>query len=261
MNLGLNDKVCFVAASSKGLGFSIVKTLLEEDAYVIMNGRSHDDLISGSKKLGNSDKLKIYCGDVTKRNVCLEGIAFTIREFGQLDILVTNCGGPDPGGFESVDEDQWRQAIEKSLMSHIFLIEAALPHLKKSKSPSILSITSFTVKTPVPNLILSNSIRAATVGLTKSLANELGAYGIRVNSILPGWTMTNRVDQLLNARSDSKKTTKPYETDLITQSIPLKRMADPDEFSKVAAILVSPAASYVTGVMLNVDGGINQSLF
>jgi len=261
MDLGLTNKIAIVAASSKGLGLSIVQNLLQEGALVIMNGRDEISLTESFEKLGKPDEIRLFAGDVTVKSKCAELVLFAIKEFGNLDIVVSNCGGPDSGKFEDLIDIQWQAAIDQSLLSHIFLIRAALPYLKKSVNPSILTITSFSVKQPIPNLILSNSIRAATVGLTKSLANELGSYGIRVNSILPGWTRTNRVEKLLDSRSQLKKTTKEQEMDQIVQSIPLQRMADPDEFGKVAAFLVSPAASYITGVMLNVDGGIIQGLF
>lgn len=261
MDLGLSGKMAIVTASSKGLGFSIVKNLLNEGCAVLMNGREEKSLKMAAGKLGEPQNLRIFSGDITQKEVCRALVEYAVGEFGRLDIMVTNCGGPDSGGFESVSEEQWRQAFDRSLMSHVYLIEAAIPYLKKSTSPSILTITSFTVKKPVQNLILSNSIRGAAVGLTKSLANEYGPLGIRVNSILPGWTLTDRVDQLLDDRSKTKNSSRDMESKLITQSIPLRRMADPDEFGKAAAFLVSPAASYITGVMLSVDGGIADGLF
>lgn len=261
MDLGLSGKTAIVTASSKGLGFSVVDNLIKEGSNVLMNGRDEERLGKSARKLGEPQNLRTYCGDITQKEDCNALVEYAIAEFNQLDILVTNCGGPDSGGFESVSEDQWRQAIDRSLMSHVYLIESAMPYLKKSSSPSILTVTSFTVKKPLENLILSNSIRAAAIGLTKSLANEYGPLGIRVNSILPGWTMTDRVDQLLEGRSKVKNSSKETESEMITQSIPLRRMADPDEFGKAAAFLVSPAASYITGVMLNVDGGIIDGLF
>jgi 3-oxoacyl-[acyl-carrier protein] reductase len=261
VDLGLSGKAAIVTASSKGLGFSIVENLVNEGAYVLLNGRDEKSIQNAVSKLGEPKNLITFCGDITHKDVCKALVDFAVGEFGGLDILVTNCGGPDSGGFENVNESQWRDAIDRSLMSHVYLIEAAIPHLKNSAAPSILTVTSFTVKKPLQNLILSNSIRAAAVGLTKSLANEYGPLKIRVNSILPGWTITDRVEHLLEDRSKVKKTTRELESEIITGSIPLRRMADPNEFGKAAAFLVSPAASYITGVMLSVDGGITDGLF
>jgi 3-oxoacyl-[acyl-carrier protein] reductase len=141
-------------------------------------------------------------------------------------------------------------------MLHVRLIKAALPYLRKSEVPSVLTVTSMSVKQPIANLLLSNSIRAATVGLTKSLAIELGRESIRFNSILPGWTETERVTELMTARANANKSTVEEEIRKQSELSPLGRMGQPGEFANAAAFLVSPAASYITGVMLNVDGGM-----
>ncbi len=146
-------------------------------------------------------------------------------------------------------------------MSHVRLIRAALPHLRRSEMPSVLTFTSYTIKQPMRNLVLSNSIRAATAGLTKSLALELGRDGIRFNSILPGWTLTERVQHLMEFRAKNNQTTVEEELAKQIAEIPLGRIAQPEEFARAAVFLVSPAASYITGVMLNVDGGIVKGLF
>jgi 3-oxoacyl-[acyl-carrier protein] reductase len=145
-------------------------------------------------------------------------------------------------------------------MSHVRLIRAALPALEQSTCASVLTITSSSVKQPIPNLILSNSIRAATVGLTKSLALELGDKHIRFNSILPGWTKTERIEQLFSARAVQNNTTPELEQQKQASESPLKRLAEPSEFAAAAAFLVSPVASYITGVMLSVDGGSVKGL-
>ena len=261
MDLGLKGKKAVVAASSKGIGFAIVRALVNDGAYVLMNGRNIKTLENSQNLLGIPENIQVITGDVTDQAVCKDIIENAVNEFGGLDILVTNSGGPVSGKFESLTTEQWEDAISKCLRSHIYLIESALPYLKQSQSPSILTITSFSVKQPIPNLILSNSVRAATAGLTKSLAIELGEYGIRVNSLLPGWTSTDRVNEIIRSRTKANKTSFAQEIADVTKAIPLARMADPDEIGKAAAFLVSPAASYITGVMLSVDGGINQELF
>lgn len=261
MDLGLKNKIALVTGSSKGLGLATVKVLLEEGAKVVISSRSPENLEKVSASLGNIGEFITVPGDVTNQADCKNIVEETVAAFDALDILITNCGGPDPGKFENVTDEQWNQAIQKSFKSSLYLIQAALPYLKKSSSPSILTMTSFTVKQPLENLILSNSVRAATIGLTKSLSFEFGEYGIRVNSILPGWTLTERVDVLINNRSKVNNSSFDAEMEKITSSIPLSRMGEPAEFGRVAAFLVSPAASYVNGVMLNVDGGITKGLF
>jgi 3-oxoacyl-[acyl-carrier protein] reductase len=261
MDLGMKDKVAVIAGASKGLGFATAKVLLEEGAKVVISSRSAENLQKAAEKLGNPQNLKVVAADVTKEEECQRLIQETIAAFNALDVLITNCGGPAPGTFEGLSDAQWDEAIDKSFKSNLYLIRAALPYLKKSAAPSILTVTSFTTKQPLPNMILSNSVRSATIGLTKSLSFELGQYNIRVNSILPGWTLTDRVDALLANRAEIHHSSYDAEKATITADIPLQRMGDPMEFGRAAAFLVSPAASFVNGVMLNVDGGIYKGIY
>ena len=261
MDLGLKDKVAVIAGASKGLGFATARVLLEEGARVVISSRSADNLKAAADKLGNPANLKTVAADVTQEKDCQRLIGETVDAFKTLDVLITNCGGPAPGTFEDLSDAQWDEAIDKSFKSNLYLIRAALPFLKKSATPSILTVTSFTTKQPLPNMILSNSVRSATIGLTKSLSFELGQYNIRVNSILPGWTLTDRVDALLTNRAEIHQSSYDAEKASIAADIPLRRMGDPMEFGRAAAFLVSPAASFVDGVMLNVDGGIYKGIY
>ncbi|MEA3351245.1 MAG: SDR family oxidoreductase, partial [Chloroflexota bacterium] len=174
---------------------------------------------------------------------------------------VTNAGGPPAGAFESFDDATWQRSVELSFLSHMRLIRAALPHLRKSNAASVLTLTSYSVKQPIPNLVLSNSIRSATVGLTKTLALELGPEGIRFNSILPGWTKTERVYELMSYRAEANNTTVEDEIKKQATNSPLGRMASPEEFANAAVFLLSPAAGYITGTMLAVDGGMYKGTF
>jgi 3-oxoacyl-[acyl-carrier protein] reductase len=183
-------------------------------------------------------------------------VGAVVDAFGGLDILVTNAGGPPLARFEEISPQTWEEWANLTLMSAVRLIYAALPHLKRSDSPAVLTITSVSVKQPIPNLVLSNSIRMAVIGLTKTLALELGSTGIRFNSILPSWTRTERVIELMEARAKQAGTSVEEEVQKQAAASPIGRMAEPQEFANVAAFLVSPAASYLTGVMLPVDGGM-----
>jgi 3-oxoacyl-[acyl-carrier protein] reductase len=261
MDLGLENKVAIVTGSSRGLGFATAQVLHEEKAKVVISSRSQENLDTAREKIGSDSNVLAVACDVTNPEDCSHLIQETISAYDQLDVLITNCGGPDPGDFEDVSIQQWEDAINKSFKSNLYLVQAALPYLKKSKNPSILTVTSFTTKQPLNNLILSNAVRAATIGLTKSLSLEFGKYGIRVNSILPGWTLTDRVDKLLKNRSEKNKTSVSAEMEKITHDIPLGRMGEPLEFGRTAAFLVSPAASFINGVMLNVDGGIYKGVY
>lgn len=263
MNLGLKDKIALVTASSRGLGYATALVLAKEECKVAINGRDEAKIKALAEKLSNETGTKVVglAGDVGQLDVPEKLIQQTVDALGGLDILITNAGGPPPGAFESFDEAIWQKAIDSSFMGHVRLIKSALPALRKSDSPSVLTVTSFVVKQPMQNLVLSNSIRVATIGLTKSMALELGREGIRFNSILPGWTETERVTELMSARAKANNSTIEEELRKQTAEIPLGRMGQPEEFANAAAFIVSPAASYITGVMLSVDGGIVKGIF
>jgi len=257
MDLQLKDKRALVTGASRGLGYATALALLKEGCKVAINGRDGTRLQAAATTLRNESGAEAFAvpADLGKTGAAEQVISDAALVLGGLDILVCNAGGPPPGRFESFDEAAWQQAIEISFMSNVRLIRAALPFLRKSAVPSVLTVTSYSVKQPIPNLILSNSIRLATIGLTKSLALELGGEGIRFNSILPGWTETERVTQLMGARAQANGSTPEAEMARQAAETPLGRMGKPEEFAKAAVFLVSPAAAYITGVMLQVDGG------
>lgn len=262
MDLRLKDKRALVTGSSRGLGYATALALAMEGCKVAVNGRDEVKIKSVAEKLSKEMGTRVIGlhGDVGLGDVPGKLIQKTVDAFGGLDILVTNAGGPPPGSIDSLDEAAWQKGIDLCLMAHVRLIKAALPHLRKSDSASILTITSYSVKQPIANLLLSNSIRSATIGLTKSLALELGREGIRVNSILPGWTETERVTELMTSRATANKTSVDEETRKQSEQSPLGRLGQPEEFANAAAFLVSPAASFITGVMLNVDGGMYKGI-
>ncbi|MBI3176218.1 MAG: SDR family oxidoreductase [Chloroflexi bacterium] len=258
MDLGLKDKIALVTGSSRGLGYATAVALAKEGCKVAINGRDEAKIQAVAEKLQKETGAQAIglAGDVSLPDVPAKLITQTVKAFGGLDILITNAGGPPPGGIDTLDEAAWQKGVDLCLMLHVRLIRAALPHLRKSSTASILTVTSMSVKQPIANLLLSNSIRAGTIGLTKSLALDLGKDGIRVNSILPGWTETERVTELMTARATANQSTVEEETRKQSEQSPLGRLGQPEEFANAAAFLVSPAASYITGVMLNVDGGM-----
>ena len=258
MDLGLQGKIALVTGASRGLGYATARGLAREGVLVALNSRDLEKLTQAAIALqAESGSQVIACaGDVTDPEVPRRLVAQTIQAFGGLDLLVTNSGGPPPGKFETFDDNAWYKAVELSLMSHVRLIRAALPYLRQSRAASVLAITSYSVKQPIPNLVLSNSVRSATVGLIKSLALELGEDGIRFNSILPAWTETERVKELMAVRAKANQTTIAEEIAKQAKDSPLGRMGTPEEFANAAVFLLSPAASYITGVMLSVDGGM-----
>lgn len=263
MDLGLKNKVALVTAASKGLGFAAAKELAQEGAKVMISARSQaniDEALARLKQEVNHAQVAGFVGDVTDPAGVQALVEKTAATFGGLDILITNAGGPPKGTFDTLSLTAWQEALQLTLMSTVYLVKAALPHLRQSSAPTILTVTSISVKEPIAGLHLSNVIRPAVVGLTKSLSQELGPEGIRVNSILPGWTATERVEYIMENYAQAHGTTPAEEAQKIAAGVPLGRMATPEEFGRVATFLVSPAASYLNGVMLQVDGGAYKGL-
>jgi 3-oxoacyl-[acyl-carrier protein] reductase len=258
MDLQLKNKCALVTGASRGLGYAAALALAREGCQVAINSRNPEKLSTSAESMARETKAVVHpvAGDVGHAEEVKRIVEESARQCGGLDILICNSGGPPAGSFEAFDDAAWLKAVDLSFMSHVRLIRAALPFLRESKSASVLTVTSYSVKQPIPNLVLSNSIRLATVGLTKSLALELGREGIRFNSILPGWTETERVVDLMTFRAKQNGTTVEEEISKQSMESPLGRLGKPEEFGNAAAFLVSPAASYITGVMLCVEGGM-----
>jgi 3-oxoacyl-[acyl-carrier protein] reductase len=258
MDLQLKEKCALVTGASRGLGFATALTLAREGCRIAINSRDESKVRAAAEAIHaeTGSQTVALVGDVSQASAAERLVKSAAVELGGLDLLFTNAGGPPAGGFESFDDGAWQSAIDLSFTSHVRLIRAALPYLRKSAAPSVLTLTSMSVKQPIANLVLSNSIRAATVGLTKSLALELGKDGIRFNSILPGWTETERVHELMAFRAKKAGTTVEQEIAKQAAESPLGRLGQPEEFANAAVFLLSPAASYITGVMLTVDGGM-----
>lgn len=262
MDLQLQGKRALVTGASRGLGYAVARALAGEGCQVALNSRDPQKLAAAAQTLAGETSSRVFAlpGDVTDPQQPGALIQQAADTLGGLDLLVTNAGGPPPGKFESFDDAVWQKAIDLSLMSHVRLIRAALTYLRRSSAASVLAIASYSVKQPIPNLVLSNSVRAATVGLVKTLALELGGEGIRFNAILPAWTETERVYELMSSRAKANATTVDEEIAKQSKDSPLGRMGRPEEFANAAAFLLSPAASYITGVMLSVDGGMYKGM-
>jgi 3-oxoacyl-[acyl-carrier protein] reductase len=262
MDLGLQDKIALVTAASKGLGKAVALRLAQEGAHVTICARGEEPLARAAAEIEEQTRCQVLAiqADVSDTATAEKLVQATTERFGRLDILVTNAGGPPPGQFLDLTPEDWETSIRLTLMSAVRLCYAAIPVMKEQGEGSILAMTSITVKQPLPNLVLSNSLRLSIIGLIKTLADELAPFGIRVNGICPGWTHTDRVEQLLRDRAVRKLTTTEEEAAKIAIDIPMGRMGTPEEFAKAAAFLVSPAASYITGVSLLVDGGMYRGV-
>lgn len=257
MDLQLQGAKAFVAASRSGLGAATARQLSLEGAHVVINGRDAETLRATAEAIQteSGNPVIALATDISNRQGAYDAVSQAANQLGGLDILVTNAGGPPHGTFESLDMDAWDTAYELLMASLVQMIHAALPHLEKSERAAILAITSVSVKQPVNGLLLSNTMRAGLAGLIKTLANEYGPSGIRVNAILPGWTATARVGELLQARAEMNGTTIELERAQRVRSIPLGRLGSTAEFGNAAAFLCSPVAGFIHGAMIPVDGG------
>lgn len=263
MNLELHGRSALVTAASRGLGLATAIELATEGARVMICGRDVKRLDEARSLIGNAvpdAEIAAETADVSLPADVARLVDAAVGAFGGIDLLVTNAGGPPAGQFDALMPENWQRAVDVTLLSVVSLVRQALPHLRRSSAASVLTITSFSAKQPVPNLLLSNVLRPAVLGLTKSLSQELGPEGIRFNSILPGYTRTERLEEIFSFRAAQAGTTPDEEAAKVVADIPLRRLGEPAEFGRVAAFLLSPAASYVNGVMLQVDGGRYQGL-
>jgi 3-oxoacyl-[acyl-carrier protein] reductase len=256
MDLGLSGRAAFVAASSKGMGFAVAETFAREGAGVGMCARDGDALHGAAERVrAHGVHVTATVADVSDSAQVKTAVDRTVNELGRLDALVVNAGGPPRAGFDELEEEQWDAALQLTFKSALHLVHAALPALRRSDAPAICFISSWSVKQPIPGLTLSNSIRGAVAGLSKSLANELAP--MRVNTVLPGTIRTER--QMEQARAAGATDLTAYFRSM-ARMVPLDRMGEADEVARVVVFLCSPAASYVTGTMLAVDGGLIQSV-
>lgn len=260
MDLQLNDKVALVTAASKGLGKAAAYELAKEGAKVAMCARSQQ-LETTASEIWAKTRAEILPvrADVTKQDQVEHLVKATMQKFGRIDILIINAGGPKPGGFLDLEVNDWETAIQLTLMSAVRLSYAVTPHMLAQGEGSIVTTQSVSVKQPIDNLVLSNSLRMGVVGLMKTMANELGPKGIRVNSINPTYTWTDRVEQLMTDRANRSGRSIEEETEMLTGTIPLRRMGTVEEFGRAIAWLASPAASYIHGHALMFDGGATRA--
>lgn len=262
MDLGINNKTVLVTAASKGIGKAIAESFLHEGSNVVISSSNEENLIKTANELSLKYNRQIHyvkC-DLNNFNELKSLHEFIINNFGGIDILINNCGGPIAGYFDTLDESNWEYAFNQVLMSAVRLIKLSLPYMKKQNWGRVINVTSLTVKQPIDNLLLSNVFRAGLTAASKSISNEFAKYNITVNNIAPGYTLTDRVDHLMKIRAEENNTEVEEIMKSFTNSIPMQRMAKPEEIGAVAVFLASQKASYITGTTIQVDGGAIKSL-
>jgi 3-oxoacyl-[acyl-carrier protein] reductase len=261
MDLGLSGKVVMVAASSQGIGLATAQAFAREGARVALCGRdpgrleaarrtvaaeAAGDVLAVAADLATADGPARFAGEVLAR-------------FGTVHVLVNNAGGPPPGRFDALADADWQRAVDLTLLSAVRLTRAVAGSMRRQRWGRIVNVASYSVKQPIPELLLSNSIRLAVIGWAKSLAGELAPDNVLVNTVCPGWTATERVGEVLQSRSAAQGGTLADVQAELARQIPLSRLATPQEIADVVVFLASERASYVTGTALAVDGGIVQA--
>ncbi len=262
MDLGLKDKVAFVAGASSGLGKATALELAREGAKVALCARSHDTLHATAQEIANETGGAVLpvVADVTDEAQVRRAIETTVNHFGGLQIVITNAGGAPGGRFPDLNNAMWEEAFRLNFLSNVSLIRHALPHLEAAGWGRIIAITSISVKQPLDNLVLSNTVRPGVVGLVRSLATQLASKNITVNNVAPGYTGTERVSHIFEDAAARQGITEEEAAAAVTNAIPMGRMGDPAEQAAVIAFLASTRASFITGQTILVDGGQYRGL-
>jgi 3-oxoacyl-[acyl-carrier protein] reductase len=257
MDLGLAGRVAIVGGGSKGIGRAVAQMLAAEGARVVIAARGREALAHASQAIRDAtgaDVLPVACDMASAEDVSAL-VQRTADEFGAIDIVVNNAGGPPPGTFDQHDDTAWQHAFEMNLMSVVRMVREALPYLRKSDQPRVINITSTAVKEPIAGLILSNSVRLGTTGLAKTLSQELGRYGITVNNVGPGLTLTDRIRPVIEAQARSSGRAFEDVAREREARIPVGRMAQPEDVAAMVVFLASRQARQITGQTVLVDGG------
>ncbi len=263
MDLGLKGKTALVAASTKGLGKATALALAAEGTEVVVNGRHKQNLHDAAEEIrAETGKAPLAIqADVTRPEDIDRLFDEVARHFGTLHILVTNAGGPPAGGFADFNDEQWMSAVELNLMSTVRLIRKAAPIMQAQKWGRIVNIVSLTVKQPADNLLLSNSVRAAIIGLAKTISKDLARDNVLINNIAPYYVSTKRIDYLMEQTAARLGITKEDALHNIVKEIPVGRLGTPSEFGDLVVFLCSGRNSYMTGSTIQFDGGAYRGIF
>ena len=260
MDLQLGQKVALVTAASQGIGKASAWALAREGATVASCARERETTAATAAQIAEATGAEVrpFVADLSDAESIADLVAEVLRAFGTVHVLVNNAGGPPPGGFATLSDDDWQRAFDLTLMSAVRVTRAVLPTMRAQRWGRIINLASYSVKQPIPDILLSNSLRLGVVGWAKSIAAPLAAANILVNTVATGWARSERVAQMLASRAASSGRPTAEAEAAITSQIPLGRMARVEEIADVVAFLASERASYITGTVLPVDGGLIQ---
>lgn len=262
MDLGLKGRVVIVTGASQGMGRAAANAFAAEGAAVAICARNQKALQAAATDIQRVPGAQVFAqtADVTDFEAVKRFIAEVVRKFGRIDVCVANSGGPPAKNFLSTTPEEWQRAAEVNFLSFVNLAREVFPHMQRNHWGRFITITSISVKQPVPDLILSNAVRASVVGLVKSLANEFGKDGILVNNVAPGYTATERLNELAGTRALAAGASLKEIYESWAAEIPLRRIGKPEEIADAIVWLASERASYITGQTILVDGGIYKGL-
>jgi 3-oxoacyl-[acyl-carrier protein] reductase len=263
MDLFLKGKNVLVTAASMGIGRASAEEFIKEGANVAISSRITENLNRAASEIEINYGVKpftVAC-DLDNKGDIDSAAGQVIEKFGSIDVLVNNCGGPAPGYFETLTDEEWQDAFGQVLMSAIRFTRLVLPGMKERKWGRIINITSLSVKQPIENLILSNSLRNAVTAFSKTLSTQVGRYNITINNVAPGYTLTSRIHELAEVRAKAAGTTPDKILESMTEDVPMKRLASPDEVAALVTFLASERAGYITGSTIGVDGGAVKSTY
>lgn len=263
MDLGLTGKIAMVAGASKGLGFAVARLLAAEGASVSLASRDADAIQSAKAQIENATGKTVYAcaADVRSGPAILQWRDETVKQFGGVDLLFANSGGPPAGGFMAFDDQAWQDAVALLLLSAVRMARAVIPVMQQRGGGSIVFSTSSSVKEPIENLALSNVVRAAIPALAKTLSREFAADKIRCNNLIPGRIDTDRVRELDAINAKKKNIAVEEQQRTMAAAIPLGRYGTAEEYARAAVFLLAPVSAYITGATLQVDGGVVRSVF
>jgi 3-oxoacyl-[acyl-carrier protein] reductase len=263
MDLGIRGKTAIVAASSSGLGKATAMELAAEGARLVINARNEEQLQNAAKEIRSTTGAEVLtiAGDISNEADVRRLVSETKGQFGSIDILVANAGGPPAGFFDDFNAQHYRDAVELNLISTINLCREAVPHMRERRWGRIVAITSIAAKQPVENLILSNTARAGVLGFMKSLSQQIAADGITVNTVCPGYHLTERLKSLSSSIAHKEGVSVEDVYARWAGLTPMKRIGEPNEFGAVVAFLCSERASYLTGAVIQIDGGAYRALY